>query len=401
VTQVGAPGQLGVASPDPTGLPRVGVVSAWINPEQPVAYSGVPYGLISEFRRLGVYAGHRNMTPWIPPAKVIHRWLALTKRLDDGWTLSPEMRVLARASDKVRALRAPHDVDGWVHIVGGHGRGVRGKYVTISDMSPSQLLSSSRDRGAYFAYPNATRYRMEWAAKRQVAIYRHAHRCCVASRWAADSLVRDHGIEADEVHVVGYGCNTNFTRPPQRDWGSPRFLFVGWDWKRKNGDAVVRAFQKLRAQVPDARLDVVGRHPKLDLEGVTGHGPIAVRFPTPVERPTIEVLFASATCFVMPSLIEPFGIVYVEAAAAGMASIATSVGGTADSVGDGGIVVEPHDDDAILRAMLEICDPDTARRLGQAAFERSQLFTWKAVGQRVLASLDLAPIPGVDLVQPL
>src|SRR5205814_10495602 len=111
----------------------------------------------------------------------------------------------------------------------------------------------------------------------------------------------------------------------------------------------------------------------------------------------LEQLFATATCLVVPSLLEPFGLVYVEAAAAGVASIAGTVGGTPDSVGDGGVLVDPDDDEALYRAMRTLCDPDTARSLGEIAAARAGAYTWPATTQRVLRSLELKPVPGVEL----
>jgi glycosyltransferase involved in cell wall biosynthesis len=172
---------------------------------------------------------------------------------------------------------------------------------------------------------------------------------------------------------------------------------VGLDWRRKNGDAVLRAFVRLRQEVSNARLDVVGFHPPLDADGVTGHGAVPVSEPD--GRAKIERLFEAATCFVLPSFVEPFGIVYVEAAAAGLPSIATTVGGTTDSVGPGGILVDPYDDEAVFQAMRDMCDPDTARTLGAVAHERSAAFTWPAFGQRVLRSFDFPPAPGVELAE--
>ena len=46
------------------GLPRVGAACAWFDPDDPRMWSGVPRALIDELRRLGVYAGHRDGTPW-------------------------------------------------------------------------------------------------------------------------------------------------------------------------------------------------------------------------------------------------------------------------------------------------------------------------------------------------
>ena len=40
------------------------------------------------------------------------------------------------------------------------------------------------------------------------------------------------------MSVVGFGRNCE-PRPVPRDWREPRFLFVGVDWQRKNGEAVV------------------------------------------------------------------------------------------------------------------------------------------------------------------
>jgi glycosyltransferase involved in cell wall biosynthesis len=315
--------------------------------------------------------------------------MSLTRRLDDAWTLKAEMRALAWLSDSARRRTNSVEIDGWVHLVGGYGRLVKERYVTVFDMSPTQLLAAAPGWCGSFGYPDATRRLMARVAKRHAEVYRHAFACCVPSRWAADSLVRDHGIAARHVRVVGYGRNVDIRPPRERDWSVPRFLFVGWDWQRKNGDAVIRAFARLRGENGRARLDLVGGHPTISVDGVVGHGPISVYEPD--GRRQLETLFGAATCFVMPSLLEPFGIVYVEAAAAGLASIATAIGGTAESVGDGGIRVDPHDDDAIYRAMRDLSDPDTARHLGGRAQTHAASLTWPAFGMRVLASLELAP----------
>jgi glycosyltransferase involved in cell wall biosynthesis len=187
---------------------------------------------------------------------------------------------------------------------------------------------------------------------------------------------------------VGFGANHRASAP-ERDWRVPRFLFVGIDWERKGGPQVLRAFARLREAHPDAVLDVVGGHPPLDLTGVDCHGVLSQG--RDGDRAAIVDLFARATCFVMPSLVEPFGIVYAEAASAGIPSIVSSVGGPRDVIGaDGGLVVEPGDEGALVEAMLRLCDPATARRMGAAARERSALYTWPKVAERLLRALGLA-----------
>ena len=223
--------------------------------------------------------------------------------------------------------------------------------------------------------------------------YARAEACAFMSSWAAASAIRDYRVPASKVHVVGVGRNHNPPCPSDRDWSTPRALFVGFDWERKNGPAVLRAFSRLREQRADARLDIVGGHPRLDVEGVTTHGQLSLT--DPAQRSRLEALFGAATFFVMPSLHEPAGIVYAEAQAAGIASIATTSGGAATIIGDAGILVDPNDDEALRDAMARLAEPECAARLGDLARQRAHLFTWRAVAERLLRAL--AP-PGLDLV---
>ena len=147
---------------------------------------------------------------------------------------------------------------------------------------------------------------------------------------------------------------------------------MGLDWERKNGQAVLDACVRLRYQHPDAALDLVGGHPRVAaLEGVTGHGPLAMN--DPAGRSRLAELYGRATAFVMPSLHEPSGTVLIEAASAGIPSIGTSNGGAQTCIGDGGYVVDPLAPQEILDAMLELCNPDTAQRLGGLAREHAKL----------------------------
>jgi glycosyltransferase involved in cell wall biosynthesis len=228
-------------------------------------------------------------------------------------------------------------------------------------------------------------------ADRQRAIYESAAACCCATHWVAESIVGSYGIPPERVFTVGLGQNHAVPEPPGRDWSTPRYLFVGVDWERKNGPAVLAAFARVREQHPGARLDVVGGHPRIEERGVVGHGPLSIVLPSDRER--LAQLYGSATAFVMPSLHEPAGIVYVEAGGAGVASIGTTNGGAATMIGPGGMVVDPLDGEAIVRAMLELADPETARRLGALARRHSTLFTWRKVAERLLRAL---AIPGVD-----
>jgi glycogen synthase len=228
-------------------------------------------------------------------------------------------------------------------------------------------------------------------AERQRSIYETSVACCCATHWVAESVIGDYGIPPERVFVVGFGQNHDTQTPPERDWSTPRYLFVGVDWQRKNGPAVLDAFARVRERFAEARLDVVGGHPHIEQEGVVAHGRLSLV--RPADRELMASLYRQATTFVMPSLHEPAGIVHVEAAAAGLPSIGSSSGGAATMIGPGGMVVDPREPREILEAMLELAEPATARRLGALAYRHSTLLSWPKVAERLIRALD---IPGVD-----
>ena len=260
------------------------------------------------------------------------------------------------------------------------------RFVTYEDSTVLQAVGYPWPHLQALSEADVRRY-----VARQQKVYAAATGCCACTHWAADSITGSYGIPADRVFVVGLGQNHPAGELPPRDWSAPRYLFVGVDWERKNGPAVVAAFTLVRESHPDAQLDVVGGHPRLDVPGVVGHG--ALSRTSPADRERIAALYGSATAFVMPSLHEPAGIVYVEAGAAGVPSIGGSDGGAATMIGPGGLVVDPLDADRIYTAILELADPQTAQRLGALAQRHASLFTWRKVAERLIRAL---AIPGVD-----
>jgi glycosyltransferase involved in cell wall biosynthesis len=359
------------------------------------ALSGVPAGLARGFEEAGARVVHLSaeLPPVIGP--VLWNLIALA-RLHRTWSGSvretvrlsrrvansgPEL-AFARSSVAAARVRRARELDAIVQIGTGYSIPAIAPIATFEDMTVRQCVE--------FGYPHwqaLSARAVEARIERQRRAYAQAAACCTRTRWAATSVVRDYGVPAEKVHVVGVGRNRD-PAPTERDWGRPRFLFVGKEWERKNGPGVLRAFTRLRKVVPEAGLDVVGGHPPLDVAGVTGHG--ILRPDIAAERRRLDALFGAATCFVMPSFHEPAGIVYVEAGAAGIASIGTARGGAAELIDGAGRVVDPHDEDALLAAMLELSEPAVAERLGAAAWERSALFTWHAVAERILRALRLS-----------
>jgi phosphatidylinositol alpha-mannosyltransferase len=98
-------------------------------------------------------------------------------------------------------------------------------------------------------------------------------------------------------------------------------------------------------------------------------------------------LLRSVDAYVAPHLGgESFGIVLVEAMAAGVPVVASDIPGYRDVVGDAGMLVPPGDPAALARALdALLADGAERERLAAAGTREARRFAWPHVAQRVLA----------------
>ena len=345
----------------------------------PDSWSGVPAGLWRGLRGAG-----------FEPVAIDARfpgYSQLAHRLRMSWAEATANPLFAQGAGFVAGRAATRaDIAGAVTIGSGFALPARLRSVTFEDMTVAQAVR--QPDSIYSQLGSAAVARWEG---RQRRIYQRSRACCVTSGWAARSLREDYGVSGGKVHVVGLGRNVDVD-PVRRDWSTPRFLFVGLDWERKRGAEVLDGLAFVRRHYPGATLDLVGGHPPIEAAGVTGHGRLPLG--SPEGRRRYAELLARSTCFLMPSRFEPYGIAYLDAAGAGVASIGTTVGGASDAIGDCGRLVDPGDPRGLFEAMLELADPTTARQLGEKARARSCQLTWRKVSERVAKALDLAASGG-------
>jgi glycosyltransferase involved in cell wall biosynthesis len=369
-------------------MPSIGVVFPG-DGRDPGVRSGVPASLARGLEQAGARVTHVAADPPAPLSRLtLNALTALHVPQAVGAGDARRSRVAAYNRPEMGALqtwaagrrvRGRSGIDGFVQVGSSYSLPGDVRFVTHDDMTVVQAA-----RAEYPGVTSISKRALDARIERQRLAFERAVACCVVTRWAAQSIVEDYGIPAGKVCVVGGGRNHE-PRVVDRDWSTPRFLFVGKDWERKNGPAVLEAFGRLRREVPDARLDVVGHHPPIDEPGVVAHGPLGLGDADGRRR--VDELFESATCFVMPSRHDPSGIVFSEANCAGIPSIGSTEGGSGELIGDAGCVVHPDDGDGLLDAMRRLADPATAERLGANAARRSRLFTWQKVGERVIRAL--------------
>ncbi len=211
------------------------------------------------------------------------------------------------------------------------------------------------------------------------------------SRWQADALADDYGVDEERLHVVGQGPNVPLpTTPVARVSPAPTALFVGKAFVRKGGPDLLAAWPRVRATLPDARLVLVGPEGLTDLpEGVSSLGRIDRSAPGGEEA--LAAAFASATVLALPSRFEPFGTAMLEGMGWGLACVGTSGCAMPEVVEDGvtGRIVPPGDSRALAAALIDLLrDPARAAAMGAAGRRRlEQRFTWDVVAGKMLAAL--------------
>jgi glycosyltransferase involved in cell wall biosynthesis len=375
------------------GVPRtIGIVFPG-DPQARGTWSGTPAGIAGGLEELGYAVRRIDARPARALDLVAFNAVALahTRPRGDlrasvrhGRTVARVAPTVARVRGSALAarLRRESALDAIVQIGTGYTVPAGPPVATFEDMTIPQAIALD-----YPGWDGLSARAVAARKERQRRAYERATACCLSTSWAAESVVRDYGIDPAKVHSVGLGRNYQPV-PAERDWSAPRFLFVGLDWLGKNGPGVLAAFAAVRAEIPEATLDVVGAHPPLDAPGVTGHG--VLRMDVPDDKARLESLFQTSTCFVMPSHREASAIAYIEAMTAGLPVIGSAAGGSIDLIGDAGQVVDPADAAALLQAMRGYADPDVARALSAVAVERSALFTWRAVAERMVRALGIA-----------
>lgn len=219
--------------------------------------------------------------------------------------------------------------------------------------------------------------------EREQALYRRARHIFVGGGYVKQSLVKDYGVAPDHVTVAGGGVDEFFLEHSPGEVPArltKTCLFVGWDFGMKGGQTLVEAFQIARQTLPDLKLVVVGPEPSEvpAAEGIVAVGPVR-------ERAELLPYYRQADLFVMPSLRDSFGFVFLEAMSQGVPCIGSNLNAMPEIIehGQTGYVVPPRNPQALARAILDFyADPANRARMGAKAVARVRArFTWDHVAR--------------------
>lgn len=144
--------------------------------------------------------------------------------------------------------------------------------------------------------------------------------------------------QAVPIHVVPYGVNprpkARLEKPSLAD-ARARLLFVGQGLQRKGLHHLLKAWNRCGAQ--DAELTIVSGRMDPAIREAIKNARGTVHLKSQLSKEKLQQEYDAADIFVMPSLVEGFGLVFLEALAAGCFCIATPNTGIADLNLPGGV----------------------------------------------------------------
>jgi phosphatidyl-myo-inositol dimannoside synthase len=196
------------------------------------------------------------------------------------------------------------------------------------------------------------------------------------------------GVVPEAIDLAAW--QARLAAAPRRPRAGPTVLAVGRTYARKRFPDLLHAAARLKPAIPGLRVRVVGKGPEWDalvrLHAELGLGD-TVALLGDVTWDALAEEYVNADCFCLPSVQEGFGIVFLEAMAAGLPVVACRAAAVPEVVREGetGMLVPPRAPPALADALADLLrNPERARALGGAARVRVADYAVERVAERFL-----------------
>jgi glycosyltransferase involved in cell wall biosynthesis len=225
---------------------------------------------------------------------------------------------------------------------------------------------------------------------------RRAPLVLTTSAYCRRMIERHYGVPQAHTRLVPEGVDLAYWRgllaapgAPERD--EQTILCVARQYPRKRIADLLCAFALLRPSFPRARLVVIGDGPEhQQLKALAARLGLDAAATLPGALPgdaAVAQWYRRAAIFCLPSVQEGFGIVFLEAMAAGLPIVATSAAAVPEVVPHGAVgdLVPPGDVQALAAALAALlASPARRRTLGEAGRTHVAQYDWPLVAERFL-----------------
>ncbi|MDD5605764.1 MAG: glycosyltransferase family 1 protein [Patescibacteria group bacterium] len=253
---------------------------------------------------------------------------------------------------------------------------------------------------AFMKFPLAYKVR-DWALSFSTVLKAKvgATKILAVSQQTKQDLKKIFGIGERRIEVVYNAVSHYHLRPNLQDihekYHLPEqfLLTVGRVEPRKNSTKILESFCVIAQNHPQLHLVFAG--PKnqlsvrLEAEAKAAGLEHRVHFIGFVAELDLPMLYRAAEIFLFPSLYEGFGLPILESFAAGTPVITTNFGAPAEVANHAALLVNPHDTNAIVRAVSHLVgDEELKTKLVQAGYERLKDFSWEASAAKLKSIID-------------
>jgi glycosyltransferase involved in cell wall biosynthesis len=189
------------------------------------------------------------------------------------------------------------------------------------------------------------------------------------SQHTQKALAEAYNLPRENLQVIYKSIDVaGYTFQPRRpDDGDPYVLFIGGNVQRKGLPTLIRAAPAILGLIPRTRFAVVGDNQNLSaMKALCSKYGVenSFHFLGWQSQNQIQEHYHRASVFVMPSLIEAFGVVFLEAMASGVPVIGGAVGGTRELIKEGvnGLLVPPRDHRFLAERILSLLQNEEFRQ---------------------------------------
>ncbi|MFH1560402.1 MAG: glycosyltransferase family 4 protein [Chloroflexota bacterium] len=288
-----------------------------------------------------------------------------------------------RANRALPALVREHCID-LVHAQGGPGGVMMLRHLEKPLVYTAHHLYSQQRTALAGATWKGIAYRV--LQRLEARGYGMAQGIVAVSSTTASALVKDYSVPDHRIWTVPDGVDIDTFRPLEELRLPGSLLYVGRLHRRKGLEYLLDAMPSVLREVPGSRLYLIGQG-SMERELVAQVHRLsldeAVTFLGRVDDMELCRWYNRAQAFVLPSLLEGFGMVCLEAMACGTPVVATRVPGIVDAVTDQetGLLVPPGNARALAESIVRLLkDRELRHEMGHRGIERARrLFTWDRV----------------------